>query len=396
MNAGEQTQTLGQLLSHAGWLRRLAGALMRDPDAAEDVVQGTLVAAWQRPREREGTAGDDVREQRSWLSRVARNQALDQRRADRRRQAREQTALAMHEGTVASPEQLVADLQIHREVAEIVSGLEQPYQQAVVLRYYQGLTAAEVARKLGVPAGTVRWRLKEGLDRVRVQLDARHGGDRRRWMAALAPLAAAGARPPALPSGLVLKLALATAVIAGAGYLGARYVGARGQSGHSPGMANVEGAATSAEEAARSAVDRSRPSAEPRGGVPRFTPSSPGALRPLAAPMPLEDPGSPGSPRLADALMRRLLAAAAANDYDGFLEHGDDQFKAVISPELLRDVSTQIAPLVDRGFSAQSLGTIRKSEGLVHLWKVQSTGVDDDLLIRMTMDAGKVTGFRIE
>ena len=95
--------------------------------------------------------------------------------------------------------------------------------------------------------------------------------------------------------------------------------------------------------------------------------------------------------------MRRLIAAAAANDYDGFLEYGDHQFKAAISPALLREVSNALAPVVERGFSAESLGTIRKQEGMIHLWKIQPAGADlDDLLVRMTTDGDKVTGFLVQ
>ncbi len=41
-------------------------------------------------------------------------------------------------------------------------------------RYFEGRSAAEVARAHGIPAGTVRWRLEVGLDRLRDQLDARY------------------------------------------------------------------------------------------------------------------------------------------------------------------------------------------------------------------------------
>src|SRR5262249_37457753 len=148
-------------------------ALVRDSDDAEDVVQGALVAAWQHPPPADAKP-------RSWLARVAQNRGLDLRRADLRRQAREAAA---HETatSVATPEQLLGDLEIHRTVAEVVSALDEPYRETVFLRYYEGLTAATIAARLGVPAGTVRWRLKEGLERTRRALDARHSGDRARW-----------------------------------------------------------------------------------------------------------------------------------------------------------------------------------------------------------------------
>ena len=58
------------------------------------------------------------------------------------------------------------------------------------MRYYDELEPKDIARRLGIPSSTVRWRLKEGLDRLRVQLDKEFGGDRRRWGLALIPAAA--------------------------------------------------------------------------------------------------------------------------------------------------------------------------------------------------------------
>lgn len=55
--------------------------------------------------------------------------------------------------------------------------LDEPYRTTVLLRYYEGLTAAAIARLLSVPAGTVRWRLSQALDRLRagVQRDDETG-----------------------------------------------------------------------------------------------------------------------------------------------------------------------------------------------------------------------------
>ena len=52
-------QAIPDLLGHAAWLRRLAQALVHDQDAAQDVVQGTLVAAWQHPPALDARHGGD-------------------------------------------------------------------------------------------------------------------------------------------------------------------------------------------------------------------------------------------------------------------------------------------------------------------------------------------------
>jgi RNA polymerase sigma-70 factor (ECF subfamily) len=146
------------LVGHAAWLRRLAGALVRDDDAAADLVQETLVTAWRRPPTVD-------RDPRPWLAEVARNRAHDDRRSRWRREVREVSVAEAVGGATPTPEDLVGDLEIHRAVAHAVTALDEPFRQTVVLRYYEGLSAAEIALRLQIPAGTVRWRLKEGLDR---------------------------------------------------------------------------------------------------------------------------------------------------------------------------------------------------------------------------------------
>ncbi len=270
MSALEQTQSLDQLLNHGGWLRRLARALVHDRDAADDLVQDTLVAAWQHP-----PAG--VAETRPWLSRVLRNQAHDRRRSEQRRHRREQSAGALDPSAAPDAEQLIGDLEIHRAVAEVVSALDEPYRQVLVLRYYDGLSAAEVARRMGVPAGTVRWRLKEGLDRVRVQLDARHDGERRRWMAALVPLAG-DARPPASPLATwVITAVTGGAALAAAGYLLLRAPAHRSVDSESVGTVSAQ-------------VER-RPGAvtERSPAPPRFT-RAPASVRRVVEPVRPGDP----------------------------------------------------------------------------------------------------------
>jgi hypothetical protein len=72
------------------------------------------------------------------------------------------------------------------QLAQLVSALEEPYRSTVLLRYGEELTPAEIARRYGLPAGTVRWRLKQGLDRLRVEMD-RAQGSRRAWAGLASP-----------------------------------------------------------------------------------------------------------------------------------------------------------------------------------------------------------------
>jgi RNA polymerase sigma-70 factor (ECF subfamily) len=190
------------LLEHAVWLRRLAYSLVRDDAAADELVQETWLAALRNP------PGEE-RPHRPWLRRVITNVARFRWRSDRNRGAREHAVAALADAESLSPEQLLDRHETQQLLSRLVSELEEPFRETILLRYAEGLSPAAIARRLGIPAGTVRSRLHEALERLRVRLDALHRGDRRSWILALAPIARGPAPVPA-----VSLLALVCAIIA--------------------------------------------------------------------------------------------------------------------------------------------------------------------------------------
>lgn len=187
------------LLAHVGWMRELAQALLRDPAAAEDVVQDSLIKAWRR-------GPDDSRSLAPWLARVVRNSVFNRVRGVRRRERHE----ARSDGPrpEASPPETAERLELQRRVLEAVASIDEPLRTTLVLRYFEGRTSAEIAQLQGVPAGTVRWRLTRALDALRERLDERHG-PRTAWSALLAPIAhlpepATAAAGAAATSGVLL------------------------------------------------------------------------------------------------------------------------------------------------------------------------------------------------
>jgi RNA polymerase sigma factor (sigma-70 family) len=203
----ESLPTAEDLLAHTEWLTRLARALVGDA-AANDVVQDTYEAALAKPANRRGAL-------RPWLGGVARNIARMSARGRARRERREQ-AVPVHDD-VPSPEQLLARAQIQQQVNRLVLELHEPLRSTLLLRFFEGLSAAEIARAQGVPAATVRSRLKDALDRIRAALDAEHGNDRRAWAGLLAPIAAAP-QGTTVPAGVIvstqLKVVIALVVAA--------------------------------------------------------------------------------------------------------------------------------------------------------------------------------------
>jgi len=198
------------LLAHAGFLRALACALLGDAQQAEDVVQEAFLAGLERPPSR----ADNLR---GWLSAVVRNLARMRRRTEGRRTRRERIATGGSDAVAPPAWRTAARLEAQRHVVEAVSALPEPYRTVVVMHFYDGMSAAAIARRLSVPAATVRTRLRRALNRLRSMLDGKHDGERRVWSAALLPLvgvSTARSWPVAALTLAALLAAAGTAILA--------------------------------------------------------------------------------------------------------------------------------------------------------------------------------------
>ena len=209
---------LEKLMSELSWLKRLATALVRDESDANDVVQETWLIAAER-------APTDGRPLKPWLSRVVLNVVRMRSRASTRRRARE-TAVESFAEQSPTPEELVSRVDAQRIVVEEVLRLAEPYRNTVLLHYFQDLSSAEIARRTGIPEGTVRRRLKVALDELRGRLHAEERKTGRAVLAGLAPLAvkhsAASAGRAALGVVLVKKAIALVVVVVGLLLVGSR------------------------------------------------------------------------------------------------------------------------------------------------------------------------------
>jgi RNA polymerase sigma factor (sigma-70 family) len=169
------------LLEHLEWMQRLARALTHgDAAEADDLTSDAVQVVLDKPPLLDGPV-------RPWLAGVLRNLARLRARSSARRRRRDAAGGAA-DGAAPTPAELVERVETQRLVAGLVIGLAEPFRSTLLLRYYEGMSAAEVARRLGTPPGTVRWRLKQALDQLRSALDSAHGGKRDRWNALLLPM----------------------------------------------------------------------------------------------------------------------------------------------------------------------------------------------------------------
>lgn len=168
------------ILPHEGSLYAPAMALTRSASDAEDLVQETLLRAYDR--------FDTFRADgspRAWLHTIMRNlffnayrkksrepkqvslEFFDPATANLNGSGGVASAVAPQQPTVASPERQVLSQMEGAAVLEAVKALPQEYRQVVILADVQGMPYQEIADKLKIPVGTVRSRLSRGRERVR-------------------------------------------------------------------------------------------------------------------------------------------------------------------------------------------------------------------------------------
>jgi RNA polymerase sigma-70 factor, ECF subfamily len=174
-HAGKRAQDVGvasdELLrtlydQHAG---PLLGYILKltdgDRQRAEDVVQETLLRAWQHPESLDPSRGS----LRPWLWTVARNLVVDGARA-RRARPREVAEDAL---TMVPVDDQVDRALLSLEVAEALRALSDDHRTVLIETYYRGRSVGEAAKVLGIPAGTVKSRTFYALRALRLALEER-------------------------------------------------------------------------------------------------------------------------------------------------------------------------------------------------------------------------------
>lgn len=140
--------------------------VLRDPAESEEVAQEVLLEMW-RTAARYDPSRAGVR---SWAVTIAHSRAVDRVRSSERRRAREEaTALPEPPAVDEVSEAAVSAFEVRR-VRKAMAELSDVQRESVRLAFYGGHTHREVASLLGVPLGTVKTRIRDGLGRLRAHL----------------------------------------------------------------------------------------------------------------------------------------------------------------------------------------------------------------------------------
>jgi len=168
------------LISNADFVRNLARMLVGDSHYAEDVAQETWLAAVKNPPTGESSI-------RAWFNSVVRNLSINLRKKESRQRALD--GFRMDSREVSTPDDLLSRRTIQVRLMEAVVALKDPYRTAIMLRFYENMPPREIASHLSIPVDTVKTHLKRALSKLKQDLDKRYGGDRDKWILALAPVA---------------------------------------------------------------------------------------------------------------------------------------------------------------------------------------------------------------
>ncbi len=154
---------------HARGVHVAAYRVLGNAAQAQDVTQDVFLRIWRRPDRfdaRRGQLG-------SFLRLMARSRALDLWRegdAAGRASDRLKVVVAKQEPRAEDQPALAAEQDEERAaVHTALRSLPEPQREAIVLAYWGGLTADEIATRSGVPVGTAKSRIRLGLNRLREQ-----------------------------------------------------------------------------------------------------------------------------------------------------------------------------------------------------------------------------------
>ncbi len=151
---------------YGSYVYALALRMLGRSEEAEEIVQDVFWQLWKAE-----TAYDPTRASvRTWLFAITRSRCLD-----RLRRHRSRTPSELPDGSGLGPapsdpeqEAILAERQQH--VVAAFQALPEPQRRALELGFFNGLTHREIAARLGEPLGTVKSRIKMGMDKLKDSL----------------------------------------------------------------------------------------------------------------------------------------------------------------------------------------------------------------------------------
>jgi RNA polymerase sigma-70 factor (ECF subfamily) len=147
-------------------LYSLVAHLLKDADGAEDVVEETFWQIWQRASSYDASRGTV----RTWILTIGRSRALDRLRTRKRNREDIATDLSFVRDPRSDPSQEVEGAERRHMVYSALEELPDDQRRALELAYFRGLSQSEIAEFLSEPLGTIKTRMRLGMQKLRDKL----------------------------------------------------------------------------------------------------------------------------------------------------------------------------------------------------------------------------------
>jgi RNA polymerase sigma-70 factor, ECF subfamily len=136
-----------------------------DRERGRELMQESFMRLWQ-----EIVKGKEIRNMRPFLYKIARNLVIDHARKKKEEslEAIQDTLRMPVDDTVRQRQDQAID---NQEATQVLQGIEEPYREAVTMRYLHGLKPREIAAITGQTANVVSVRIRRGLDQLRNKLE---------------------------------------------------------------------------------------------------------------------------------------------------------------------------------------------------------------------------------
>jgi RNA polymerase sigma-70 factor, ECF subfamily len=147
---------------------RVARGVVRDPSIAEEVAQEVLTEIWLKADRFDPERGTIT----GWVATLTRRRAVDRVRSEQAGRNRDDRVARRNQ--VRDVDVVADEVEVrleHWQVRKALAELSDRQREAIELAYFAGHTYRDVARVLGIPEGTAKSRLRDGLVRLREALD---------------------------------------------------------------------------------------------------------------------------------------------------------------------------------------------------------------------------------
>jgi RNA polymerase sigma-70 factor, ECF subfamily len=140
---------------------------------AEDLLQEVFLQVWRQAKSYDQARGSPE----AWITTITRSRAIDKLRSRRRRgESAGSPQVSSPLDGVRKVESGAAESEARLTVHGALAQLPEAQRVVLELAYFDGFTQSEIAARLGEPLGTVKTRLRTGLERLRGFLGVKSGG----------------------------------------------------------------------------------------------------------------------------------------------------------------------------------------------------------------------------